>query len=198
MPQVQRPISMEDAVGADADEPATTRAGGRRAGGAAAGVAGAPVAGDAVDAAGAAAACGGAGEVWTWGAFAVPLVEELRLRRTASLVSRMVWRITTFWSLNRMTSSFCWTSAPPTNAPTYGIKFSALAVERAHREIQMSFWGLAKEVELGGPYRRSISLRVVLPSTMYWSTMLAFWSRRTSLPWLAQPAANSTIPAGKA
>src|SRR5215813_9040834 len=57
----------------------------------------------------------------------------------------------------------------------------------------MSFWGLAKEVELGGPYRRSISLRVVLPSTMYWSTMLAFWSRRTSLPWLAQPAANSTL-----
>src|SRR5690348_7423696 len=109
MPQVQRPASMDAAVGA-----------GTAAARVAACWAGAcwPGAGAGRLATDAAVAAAGAGEVETSGVLPVALDEALRLRRTASVVSRMVWRTTTFCGLNRMTSSLLWTSAPPTKAPT--------------------------------------------------------------------------------
>ena len=65
---------------------------------------------------------------------AVGLDEELRFLRIDSVLSRIECLTTTFCSLNRMTNSFCWMSRPPTNAPTYGMKFSAaFAVLRAPR-----------------------------------------------------------------
>src|SRR5216683_4007694 len=51
----------------------------------------------------------------------------------------------------------------------------------------MSVCALAKDVAFGGPYMRSTSLRVVLPSMMLRSTALASCDLRTSFPPLAHP-----------
>lgn len=75
----------------------------------------------------------GAGDVEIRAGLAVGLDEELRFLRMDSVLSRIECLTTTFCSLNRMTNSFCWMSRPPTNAPTYGMKFSAFAVLRAQR-----------------------------------------------------------------
>jgi hypothetical protein len=92
-----------------------------REGAAAAGVAGAGVVG------------GGAGDVEIPPGLGVGLDEELRFLRMELVLSRIECLTTTFCSLNSMTNSFVWTSRPPTNAPTYGMKFSAFAVLRAQR-----------------------------------------------------------------
>ena len=76
---------------------------------------------------------GGAGDVEIRAGLDVGLDEELRFLRMESVLSRIECLTTTFCSLNSMTNSFCWMSRPPTNAPTYGMKFSAFAVLRAQR-----------------------------------------------------------------
>src|SRR5450631_3626488 len=55
----------------------------------------------------------------------------------------------------------------------------------------MSVCALAKDVAFGGPYMRSTSLRVVLPSMMFRSTALASCDLRTSFPPLAHPVVTS-------
>src|SRR5258708_9575765 len=55
----------------------------------------------------------------------------------------------------------------------------------------MSVCALAKDVAFGGPYMRSTSLRVVLPSMMFRSMALASCVLRTSFPLLAHPVVAS-------
>ena len=83
--------------------------------------------------AGAGVVDGGAGDVEIPAGLGVGLDEELRFLRMELVLSRIECLTTTFCSLNSMTNSFVWTSRPPTNAPTYGMKFSAFAVLRAQR-----------------------------------------------------------------